>query len=113
MVWVSAQGFAPRVNRVITGTKSARTIRHVSYVPAILVLLGIIIPSQVQLSVAETKFTFGRLAVILLLVPALLKLLQGGRRIISSDFFAFATATWMMGASLLYGRIKYHILSGG
>jgi O-antigen ligase len=71
--------------------------------PAWLLLTGILlIPSSlaVHLSGEEAKFTPGRFAIILLLVPAFSKLLREGRHLVLSDFFVFLTSAWMIGSRL-------------
>ncbi|WP_271565990.1 O-antigen ligase family protein [Bradyrhizobium sp. CCBAU 11386] len=45
------------------------------------------------------KLTAGRIGIILLMIPALTKLLGKGRNLIISDFFACALAAWLMGAA--------------
>jgi hypothetical protein len=77
-------------------------------------LAGIILPTEVQLSLGEgARFTPGRLVAVLLFVPALVALLQRGRRLIASDFFAFATAGWMVVASLSSVGARALPTSGG
>lgn len=69
---------------------------------AILALAGVIVPSEVQISLGDgLRFTPGRAAAAVLLFPALLALCKKGRRFISSDFLAFTTAAWMIVASLI------------
>jgi len=70
-----------------------------------LALIGIVIPSEVQFFVAGAKITPGRLGIILLLLPALLKMCQN-RRLLLSDFFAFATVAWMVGSDFGRNRIE-------
>jgi hypothetical protein len=77
-------------------------LRRANLSVALLALAGVILPSEVQISLADgARFTPGRVAVTLLLFPALLALCRKGRRFISCDFLAFATATWMIVASLI------------
>jgi hypothetical protein len=69
--------------------------------PAWLLLTGILlIPSSlaIHLSGEGFKFTPGRAAIALLVVPALSKLLRGGRHFVSSDLFVFLTCAWMIGS---------------
>jgi hypothetical protein len=67
---------------------------------ALLALAGVILPQEVQISFgAGARLTAGRIAVVLLLVPAILALSKRGRRFILCDFLAFATAAWMIVAS--------------
>jgi hypothetical protein len=65
-----------------------------------MVLIGLIIPAaEVQIFVGGAKFTVGRLAVVLLLVPAIFTLFQRNRRRMPSDLFISATAIWIVGAA--------------
>src|SRR5215831_13958900 len=66
--------------------------------PIYLVLIGIFLP-PVQLYIGGAKFTPARIAITLLLIPALSILLRGGRHAVSSDFFACMGAIWLIGAS--------------
>jgi hypothetical protein len=62
-----------------------------------LVLIGLILPAwEMQISIADAKFTFGRAGVMLLLLPSLVVLCGRGRRLLISDVFAFAAAFWML-----------------
>ncbi|WP_141937356.1 hypothetical protein [Bradyrhizobium sp. UNPA324] len=64
------------------------------------VLAGLIIPAwEAQVSIAGAKFTVGRLAVTLLVGPALVLLTRRGRHAVVCDLFAFLTAAWMLGAA--------------
>jgi hypothetical protein len=74
--------------------------QRTNLLPALLALAGIILPSELQVSIAGAKFTPGRMAAALLLVPALVMLFQKGRRLLICDFFALATASWMIAATL-------------
>jgi hypothetical protein len=81
---------------------SPPVLRRANLSVALLALAGVILPSEVQISLAEgARFTSGRVAATLLLFPALIALCQKGRRFISCDFLAFATAAWMIVASLI------------
>jgi hypothetical protein len=60
-------------------------------------------PQEVQVFVGTAKFTAGRIGLILLLFPAVVMLCQRGRRAVSSDFFAGATAVWMIVAAVNTG----------
>jgi hypothetical protein len=69
--------------------------------PAWLLLSGILlIPSTITIHLSGDgfKFTTGRAAITLLLVPALIKLSQRGRHLIFSDLFVFLTCAWMIGS---------------
>jgi hypothetical protein len=64
---------------------------------AVCALAGVVLPSEVQLTLLDgARFTSGRLAAALLLLPALCTLLQKGRRLQWSDLFACSTALWML-----------------
>jgi O-Antigen ligase len=65
-----------------------------------LALAGVILPFELQFFIAGAKFTPGRIGIILLFFPALLRLCQRRRSLILSDFFACATATWMIAADI-------------
>ena len=75
--------------------------RRPSYLVSLLALLGVILPTQVQLSLGPgLRFTPGRVAIALLLVPAIAALFQSGRRWLLCDFLVFATAAWMIFAGV-------------
>ncbi|SFO57574.1 hypothetical protein SAMN05216330_103705 [Bradyrhizobium sp. Ghvi] len=64
------------------------------------VLAGLIIPAwEAEVSIAGAKFTAGRLAVTLLVGPALVLLMRRGRHAVACDLFAVLTAAWMLGAA--------------
>jgi hypothetical protein len=79
-----------------------RTSKQPSTFPAWLLLSGVLlIPASLAvhpLGGEGFKFTPGRLAITLLLVPALLKLLRERRHFVSSDLFIFLAAAWMIGS---------------
>ena len=78
-----------------------RAARRPSYLVPLLALSGAILPTQVQLSLGPgMRFTPGRLAIVLLLIPALVALFQSGRRLLLCDFLVFATAAWMVFAGV-------------
>jgi hypothetical protein len=65
-----------------------------------LALIGLIIPAaEVQISIAGAKFTVGRLAIMLLLVPAVGVLFQKNRRFLVSDLLVCAMSAWIVGAA--------------
>lgn len=78
----------------------AQSKRPSSFVAWFLLSGVLLIPSSVAVRPLGEgfKFTPGRLAITLLLVPALLKLLRERRHFVSSDFFVFLAAAWMIGA---------------
>src|SRR5262249_35148556 len=60
---------------------------------AILALAGIVLPQEVQISFgAGARLTAGRVAAVLLIVPAILTLCKKGRHFVVCDFLACATA---------------------
>ena len=67
---------------------------------ALLSLAGIILPSQLQISIAALKFTPGRIGVSLLFFPALFMLLSHGRRLLLCDLLVCATAGWIVVAAV-------------
>jgi hypothetical protein len=86
---------APHVQR------DPRAARRTSYLVPLLALSGAILPTQVQLSLGPgIRFTPGRLAIVLLSIPALVALFQSGRRLLLCDFLVFATAAWMVFAGV-------------
>jgi hypothetical protein len=85
----------------INGTP--RRIRRPSLVPAWLILIGIILPAEIQISIGGSKFTAGRIGIMLLLLPALVTLFGGRRRFLPSDLVALALAIWMVVAAIFAG----------
>jgi hypothetical protein len=73
--------------------------RRSSRLPAWLSLVGIIIPSALQVSIGGANFTAGRIGIALLLVSAPVALFQAGRRALLSDLLALATAIWMVASA--------------
>jgi hypothetical protein len=59
------------------------------------------------------RFTPGRLAVALLLIPALLALFQSGRRLLLCDFLVSATAAWMVFAGVSVAGASALSTAGG
>jgi hypothetical protein len=86
-----------------TPVKPSRATKGGNLLPACLALIGIILPQEVQVLFGGAKFTAGRIAVILLLFPALFMWCQRGRRLVFADFFAWATAVWMLVAGVSTG----------
>jgi hypothetical protein len=93
---------------------SPPTVRRANLFVALCALAGVVLPSEVQFSLADgARFTSGRLAAALLFFPALFVLLQKGRRLISCDFLAFSTAFWMVAASLISAGTSSLSSAGG
>jgi O-Antigen ligase len=81
---------------------------------ALLALIGVILPTEVQISLgAGARFTPGRVAAALLIIPSLVVLCQNGRRFLSCDFLAAAMATWMIVAGLSSVGISALSSAGG
>ena len=91
------------VGKKVIGVRPSRAVKGGSLIPACVALIGIIMPSQVQLFVGEAKFTGARIGVILLFFPAIFMWCQRGRRAVWTDFFACATAAWMIVAAVSTG----------
>lgn len=91
-----------------------RTVRRPGYLVPLLALSGAILPTQVQLTLGPgLRFTPGRLAVVLLLIPALVALFKSGRKRQLCDLFVFATAAWMVFASVTVAGAGALSSSGG
>ena len=81
-----------------------KPIRHerrgAPFVTWLLLISILVVPSSltVHLSGDGFKFTAGRAAITVLIIPALLRLLRDSHRIISSDLWIFLTAVWMIGS---------------
>lgn len=69
-----------------------------------LFFLGVILPGNMTFPLGEAKFNPERLAIALLLIPALLLLLRKGRCFVAADLFACLTSIWMLAVSLQEGR---------
>lgn len=84
----------------LTSTALPRASERCSTLPAWLLLMGLILPAaQVQLYVADAKFTAGRIGILLLIVPAVARLARAGRHSLVSDYLACAVAIWMFAAA--------------
>jgi hypothetical protein len=98
---LSRQSALDRSAEMTVATSNSRTSGRANTLVAWLALIGLIIPAaEVQIFIAGIKFTVGRLAIILLFVPALFALFQRTRRRVLSDFFVCATAAWIVGAAV-------------
>ena len=69
-----------------------------------LLLIGIFVPASMIVWVGDTKFTPGRIAICLLLFPAIGMMFQRERSLRACDGFALGAAFWMMTATLVTGR---------
>jgi hypothetical protein len=91
-----------RLQPAVRPQGSAPTVRRADLFVALCALAGIVLPAEVQISLADgARFTSGRLAAALFFFPALFVLLQKGRRLISCDFLACLTAVWMLVACFI------------
>lgn len=90
------------------------TVRRTNLAAAVLALSGVILPSEIQISIADgARFTPGRAAAVILFIPALITLFQNGRRLIYCDVLAFATGIWMVVAAFCAVGTKALPTSGG
>ncbi|MBP0114554.1 O-antigen ligase family protein [Bradyrhizobium vignae] len=87
----------PRIRATGTGVQSTIPQRSGWAVP--LLLMGIVLPSGLQVLIAGAKLTPTRISLILLLLPALARLLQPARRLLLSDGLAGTFALAMVGAA--------------
>jgi hypothetical protein len=95
-----ARGAARRtLSGVHTGWRNRIALRAHPLVAWIALISIFFLP--VQAFVGSTKFPPGRMAVIVLSVPALFQLVRRGAKLIVSDFFACATGAWMIAAQPL------------
>ena len=84
---ISSRQFAPGRSAITRRIElSSLAIQRVNVLPAFLALLGIILPTEIQIYLGDAKFTPGRISIILLLFPALFVLSRKGRRAVLSDF---------------------------
>lgn len=98
---VSPQSPLHRSAEMAIATSRSRTGGGSKTLIAWLVLIGLIIPAnEVQIFIAGAKFTVGRLAIMLLFLPALFTLFGATRRFVLSDLFVWATAIWIVVAAL-------------
>jgi hypothetical protein len=63
-------------------------------------LAGVILPTEVQINVAGAKLSPARMAVVLLLLPALFTLCRKGRCALLCDFLVCATVSWIVIATV-------------
>jgi O-antigen ligase len=67
-------------------------------------MIGVFVPANMTIFIGDSKFTPGRIAIVLLLVPALVVFFREGRRRVVPDLFVCAASAWMVGATILTGR---------
>jgi len=87
----------PRIRAAGAGMPSAIPQRASVAVP--LLLIGIVLPSGLQVLIAGAKLTPTRISLILLLLPAIVRLLQPSRRLLLSDGLAGMLAVAMVVAA--------------
>ena len=69
-----------------------------------LVLVGLVIPAwEAQISIAGAKFTAGRMAVTVLVIPAIIVLARRGRHLVTCDVAVLLAAIWMLVAASATG----------
>jgi hypothetical protein len=84
-----------------SGRQSSRhAVRGAYPLAAWLALIGLIVPTEINVNLAGAAFTSGRIGLILLLFPAIFTFCRAGRRLLLSDLFSCATGAWMMGAAV-------------
>jgi hypothetical protein len=59
-----------------------------------------------QLYIGGAKLTVGRIGILLLLLPAVVKLFQAGRRFLAADFIVVAIGIWMVVAALYVDGVE-------
>ncbi|MDE5452809.1 hypothetical protein GWE18_07995 [Bradyrhizobium sp. CSA112] len=64
-----------------------------------LFFLGVILPGNMSFFLGDTKFNPERVAIALLLIPALILLLRKGRCLVAADLFACLASIWMLATS--------------
>src|SRR4051812_11481797 len=82
----------------VAARRPAYTVKRPSSLLAWLFLVGIFVP-YIQMYIGGLVFTPARLTVSVLFLPATMSLFRSSRNWMSSDFFAFATAGWIIIAS--------------
>jgi hypothetical protein len=92
---------------IATHTK-AYSVGQSSSLVAWLFLVGIFIPG-VEIGVGALTFTPARLTVSLFFLPAAIALFRSDRKRILCDFFAIATAGWIIMASLINGGFQAYV----
>ncbi|RXH29836.1 hypothetical protein XH99_12775 [Bradyrhizobium nanningense] len=87
----------PRIRAMGAGVQSTIPKRLGLAVP--LLLIGIVLPSSFQVLIAGAKLTPTRIGLMVLLLPAVARLLQPSRRLLLSDGLAATLALAMVGAA--------------
>ena len=91
---------AVRPSQALPVQASASIVQRVNPLPALLALAGVILPTEAQIYVGGARLSPGRIAVVLLLLPALFTLCRKGRRALLCDFLACATVGWIVIATV-------------
>jgi O-antigen ligase len=86
-------------SRALSGRRSD-TVQRAHPVAIFLVTAGIFMPPTMVIFLGGLKLLPGRIAIIILFLPALCILFKRLRRVLASDLFVFATAAWILIASL-------------
>lgn len=78
--------------------------RNAGAIAAYIALVAVLLPgSLVAVDASGAKLTVGRIAVLILLIPALVRLTNPDRRFVASDYLAAITGIWMVGAAAYVG----------
>lgn len=78
--------------------------RNTGAIACYIALLAILLPGGlVAVDASGAKLTVGRIAVLILLIPALIRLAKADRHFIASDYLAALTGIWMVGAAAYVG----------
>lgn len=88
---------AGHIRATVAGVQSTSRQRPGLAIP--LLLMGIVLPSSLQVLIAGAKLTPTRIGLIVLLLPAFARLLQPTRRLLLSDGLAGTLALAMVGAA--------------
>lgn len=71
-----------------------------------LALIGLVIPAwEAHVSIGGAKFTAGRLAVTVLVIPAIIVFSRRGRRLVTCDIAALLAAVWILIAAAATGGV--------
>ena len=100
--------FPNRGSGPVAARMKAYTVGQPSSLVTWLFLAGIFGPC-VQIAIGALTFTPARLTVSLFFLPAAITLFKSDRSRISSDFFAIATAGWIITASLMNGGFQAYV----
>src|SRR5689334_11974157 len=99
--------FPGQETSILAARTPARPKRPSSLV-ALLILVGIFTP-YIQMEIGGLVFTPARLTITLFFFPAAVALFRSGRSWKSADFFAVATAGWMMITTFFSGGFQAYV----